>query len=147
MRLLLSTRVTASDPARVLAAFDEQLFRALAPPFPRLRVVRFDGSRPGDLVAVELDWLLVRQTWTSLITEAAASPDEAYFVDEGQQLPWPFRAWRHRHIARALPTGGVEIRDDIVYSTGFRLFDAILYPVMWLQFAYRKPIYRRVFQR
>ena len=40
---------------------------------------------------------------------------------------------------------GTEIVDDITYKTPTWLTDYLLYPVMWLQFAARKPVYRRVF--
>jgi hypothetical protein len=56
------------DYRAVLGAFDEKLFRRLAPPFPRLRLLRFDGSRPGDVVEVELLTGFRRFRWTSLIT-------------------------------------------------------------------------------
>jgi ligand-binding SRPBCC domain-containing protein len=129
----------------VLARFDTTLFRALAPPFPRLHIDRFDGSSPGNVVAVRLDWGLFQQTWTSLITGAGATDTAAWFVDEGQTLPWPLRRWQHRHIVeRDAPSGRTAITDAITYSTGFAPLDWLLLPVMWAQFAYRKPIYRRL---
>ena len=38
----------------VFNAFDERLFRRLSPPYPRLKLLRFDGSMPGDVVEVEI---------------------------------------------------------------------------------------------
>ncbi len=145
MRLLLTTLLPhAPAPAAVLARFDAALFRALAPPFPRLHIDRFDGSRPGDIVAIRLDWGLFRQTWTSLITAADHTGDQAWFTDEGQTLPWPLRRWRHRHrVERDPATGRTAIIDDVEYATGLRVLDALLYPLLWAQFAYRRPIYRR----
>lgn len=147
MRLTLHTSVAAPDPAGVLAAFTEPLFRALAPPFPRLHVQRFDGSQPGDEIAIELRWGLFRQHWTSLITDADASPSEAWFIDEGQRLPWPLRRWRHRHLVARRRDGhpGTIITDEVSFSTGNAVLNAILYPMLWAQFAYRRPIYRRWF--
>lgn len=139
MHLVLHTTV-AQAPAKVFVAFDAQLFGQLAPPFPKLRVLRFDGSLPGHLVELELDFLLYRQRWTSIITESGTD----FFVDEGQLLPAPLRQWRHAH--RVLPTGtGSTIVDDVTYSSGYLLLDTLLYPALWLLFAYRRPIYRRIF--
>jgi ligand-binding SRPBCC domain-containing protein len=144
MRFCLSTFVGHPDPRAVLARFDERLFRALAPPFPRLRIDEFGGSQPGAVVAVTMDWGLLRQPWVSRITAAGDSATEAWFVDEGEQLPWPFRQWRHRHVVRADPArGGCLIIDDLTYHTGSPLLDWLARPALWALLAYRKPIYRR----
>lgn len=145
MRLLLITAIRHPDPHAVLARFDEALFRALAPPYPRLRVDRFDGCRPGDIVAVTMDWGLWRQPWVSRITDAGATTTEAWFVDEGATLPWPFRQWRHRHVVRADPTrGGTLIIDDLTYHTPTRWLDWLVRPALWALLAYRKPMYRKM---
>ena len=129
-----------------MAGFTRELFVALAPPFPRLRLLRFDGSRTGDQVEIELDTLVKRLRWTSLITDDGVRPDGThFFVDEGQTLPPPLRYWQHRHLVQPAPNGGSIIVDDLEYRTASPLLDALLYPAMWAQFAWRKPIYRRWF--
>lgn len=145
MHLTLRTAV-AQVPAQVLAGFTRALFEALAPPFPKLRVLRFDGCHTGDHVDIELNTLVKRLHWTSLIVEDGTLPDGTrFFVDEGQQLPPPLRYWRHRHLIQPGPTGGSVIVDDLEYRTASPALDALLYPAMWAQFAWRKPIYRRWF--
>jgi ligand-binding SRPBCC domain-containing protein len=145
MRLRLATTV-AQPPAQVMAGFTRELFLALAPPFPKLRLLRFDGCQRGDQVLVELllgPWQL---PWSALITDHGRLPDGThYFVDEGQQLPAPLRYWRHRHLVQPAPHGGSRIVDDIEYRTHSPVLDALLYPLLWAQFAWRKPIYRRIF--
>ena len=143
MRLQLKTRVKL-DYRSVFDAFDEHLFRQLAPPYPRLTVVRFDGSQPSDMVEVELRAGFKRFRWTSRIVERQVTATEAWFVDQGQQLPPPLRHWRHRHLVRR-HENHTTIHDIIDYSTGSRLLDVLLYPLMLGQFAYRKPLYRRIF--
>ena len=147
MHVTLRTAV-AQPPALVMAGFTRALFKALAPPFPRLRVLRFDGCRVGDHVDIELDTLVTRLSWTALIVEAGVRPDGThYFVDEGQTLPPPLRSWRHRHLIEPGPQGGSVIVDALEYRTASPLLDALLYPAMWAQFAWRKPIYRRWFRK
>ena len=129
-----------------MAGFTRALFLALAPPFPRLHLRRFDGCRTGDVVEIELRTGLKTLPWTSLITEDGVLPDGThYFVDEGQVLPPPLRSWRHRHLVRPGPAGGSVIVDDLEYRTAYRWLDALLYPALWAQFAWRRPIYRRWF--
>ena len=110
-----------------MAGFTEALFVALAPPFPRLVLHRFDGSRTGDLVEIELKTGLANLRWTSCITADGIRPDGThYFIDEGQTLPPPLRQWRHQHLVEPAPAGGSVIVDDLTYSTGRPWLDALL---------------------
>ncbi|WP_242921857.1 SRPBCC family protein [Pontibacter liquoris] len=143
MQLHLKTYVR-QDFLTVFHAFDEQLFRRLSPPYPRLKLLRFDGSEPGDVVEVELQTGIKSFRWTSLITERSITAAGAFFVDEGQELPPPLRFWRHKHVVSAAGTGAL-IHDVITYSTGHKALDLLLYPLMLAQFSMRKPIYRKVF--
>ena len=146
MHVILRTAV-AQPPAQVLAGFTRELFIALAPPFPKLRLLRFDGCRTGDQVEIELDTLVKRLLWTSLIVDDGQLADGTlFFVDEGQTLPPPLRYWRHRHLIQPGPQGGSIIVDDLEYRTATPALDALLYPAIWAQFAWRKPIYRRWFR-
>ena len=146
MHVILRTAV-AQPPAQVMAGFTRELFIALAPPFPKLRLLRFDGCRTGDQVEIELDTLVKRLPWTSLIVDDGQLADGTlFFVDEGQTLPSPLRYWRHRHLIQPGPQGGSIIVDDLEYRTATPALDALLYPAMWAQFAWRKPIYRRWFR-
>ena len=146
MHVILRTAV-AQPPAQVMAGFTRELFIALAPPFPKLRLLRFDGCRTGDQVEIELDTLVKRLLWTSLIVDDGQLADGTlFFVDEGQTLPPPLRYWRHRHLIQPGPQGGSIIVDDLEYRTATPALDALLYPAMWAQFAWRKPIYRRWFR-
>ena len=125
--------------------FNQELFEQLNPPFPPVRLLRFDGSQKGDVVALELDFVLFKQVWESHIVDQGQTTKEWYFVDEGVKLPFFLRYWQHRH--RVVQTGThARIVDDITFNTPFLLMDYLFYPVMWLQFAYRKPVYKRVFQ-
>lgn len=143
MQLHLKTAVR-QDYLRVFYAFDEQLFRRLAPPYPRLKLLRFDGSKPGDVVEVELQTGIKSFRWTSLIIEQGITDTEAYFVDEGQELPPPLRLWRHKHLVAKNGSGAI-IHDIIDFSTGYKALDVLLYPLMLVQFGMRKPVYRKVF--
>lgn len=144
MHLLLHTDV--SQPLKQVAAgFNEKLFKALAPPFPRLKLQRFDGSRKGDIVAMELNFGFMKQRWVSEITANGETEYEWYFIDEGRVLPKPLSYWQHRHRLQSLPGGGTRIVDDITYSSGNKLLDAVMYPALLAQFLYRKPVYKKLF--
>jgi ligand-binding SRPBCC domain-containing protein len=147
--MFVTLRTTVAQlPAQVMAGFTRELFVALAPPFPKLRVQRFDGCRTGDQVEIELDTLVKRLPWTSLIVDDGQLPDGThFFIDEGQLLPPPLRYWRHRHLIQPSAAGGSVIVDALEYRTASKLLDALIYPAMWAQFAWRRPIYRRWFGR
>ncbi|TPE45507.1 SRPBCC family protein [Pontibacter mangrovi] len=143
MQLHLRTYVS-QDYLQVFHAFDERLFRKLSPAYPRLKLLRFDGSEPGDVVEVELQTGIKSFRWTSLITERSITDTAAYFVDEGQELPPPLKVWHHKHLVSKNGSGAV-IHDIITFSTGLKPLDLLLYPLMKLQFGMRKPVYQREF--
>jgi len=144
MKLTLRTPVSAPLHT-VWAGFDESLFKKLSPPFPPVKLARFDGSHTGDLVSLELNFFLFKQNWTSRIVEQQESGNEIYFIDEGTRLPFFLIFWRHKHRLIRQKTGGTLIADEIEYRTPFLLTDYLMYPLLYAQFAYRKPIYKRIF--
>lgn len=130
----------------VKAGFTETLFKKLAPPFPPVKVLRFEGCKTGDEVALELNFLLFKQKWTSLITADETSDVEFFFLDEGVQLPFFLGKWKHKH--RIISSGkGAVIRDEIDFEGPFGWMTPLLFPVLWLQFWYRKPIYQKIFKK
>jgi len=142
---VLRTTVSQSLSA-VNDGFTQDLFLRLAPPFPKVALVRYDGSQPGDQVHVRLNFGLFKQDWVSRIVSRDEQPQRVEFVDRGEQLPFFLRFWEHHHILEAAPNGGTVIVDDIRYKGPWFLPSALLWPAMWGQFVYRKPIYRRVFR-
>ena len=146
MHLILRTSVN-QPVEQVWTGFNRDLFIKLSPPFPPVEVVRFDGCLKGDIVQVRLNFLLFKQDWISEIIDQQSSSKEIYFIDEGRKLPFFLRYWRHCHRLISNADGSATIVDDIMFQTPFLLTDYLFYPVFWLQFAYRKSIYRRVFSR
>ncbi len=148
MRILLKTPVEQSMPT-VWAGFNRTLFEQLTPAFPPVKVVRFDGCLQGDVVHLQLNFFLFRQDWISRIIDQQASDKEIFFVDQGTKLPFFLTYWKHHHRLQCSsddPGRQTTIIDDITFRTAFRLTDYILYPVLWLQFACRKPVYKRIFR-
>lgn len=144
MRFRLKTPV-AGEYRQVLARFDRSLLERLSPPGAQVELVRFDGSHLGDIVHIRLTLLgFIKQDWASEIVEEEETSQKTWFTDEGIRLPFFLRYWRHQHIVENHRTYSV-IVDEIEYRTPFILFDYLMYPVLYLQFAWRKPIYRKVF--
>jgi ligand-binding SRPBCC domain-containing protein len=144
MQLHLKTKVN-QDFKVVFDGFNEELFQKLAPPYPQIKLIRFDGSKPGDRIEIEMETGIKTFLWTSLIVSENKTGSEAYFIDEGQVLPTPLKKWRHKHLVTASGSGAI-IHDIIEYTTGSKFMDILLYPLMLLQFSYRKPIYKKEFK-
>lgn len=143
MTINISTPVN-QDAIVVWNGFDQELFLKLSPPFPKVRLLQFDGSSKGDRVGLELNFLLFKQKWISDITENEENDNEIYFVDQGRTLPFFLSKWKHIHRILKKPKGSV-ILDEIYFSTGFLLTDLLFFPMLYLQFLYRKPIYKKEF--
>lgn len=144
MKLVIQTPVEQPYLA-VKAGFGESLFERLSPPFPPVRLLAFEGSKEGDYVSLELDFIFFRQRWVSKVVEDLTTEEEFYFIDEGVELPFFLKKWRHKHRVIAVNSGSL-IRDEIDFEAPFRGVNFLLFPVFWAQFAYRKPIYRRYFR-
>jgi ligand-binding SRPBCC domain-containing protein len=143
MKITIETPVN-QDYLQVKEGFNETLFRKLSPPFPPVKLLRFDGSTEGDLVTLELNFIFFKQKWTSEITEDQTTDKEFYFIDRGIELPFFLKKWSHKH--RIVKDGeNSMIRDEIDFQAPFRVLTWLLYPAMLLQFAYRKPIYKKIF--
>lgn len=145
MKLTIQTSVQQSYQ-QVWTGFTKDLFTKLSPPFPPVKVIRFDGCLKGDVVELELNFLVFKQSWKSLITDQQTSDVDIFFLDEGIKLPFFLSSWRHYHrIIKG--NDNTIIADEIEFCTPTILTDYLLYPLLWAQFAYRKPIYRSVFNR
>ena len=146
MRFQITTRVQGT-PKTVFQHFDQRLFDQLTPPGMKVHLIRFDPPTVGvgGIVHVKLTALgIIRQEWYTTFTEYSTSEDLCYFVDQGQKLPPMMKSWQHRHIIRKTATGS-EIIDDVTFQGRNPLMSLLLYPIIYLQFRYRKPIYRRYF--
>lgn len=130
----------------VKEGFNEELFLSLNPPFPPVKLKEFGGCEKGNRVHLELNFIFFKQDWISIITYSNTSDAVFEFIDEGTQLPFFLKYWKHHHIVVKIDGGHSFIIDDIEFKSPFLLMDYLLYPVLWLQFVYRKPIYKRIFK-
>jgi ligand-binding SRPBCC domain-containing protein len=146
MKIKIATQVK-SEWKKVVSGFTKELFVKLNPPFPPVVVKQFDGCIKGDKVVLELNFLLFKQEWVSDIIESVEDENGFSFIDVGVKLPFFLSRWRHHHIIKKREDGGTTIIDDIDFSTGSLLTDLLFYPILYGQFLYRKPIYRKIFSR
>ena len=145
MHLKIKTLIRGVSKDRIKQGFTKDLFLSLNPPFPKVKLLQFDGCKSGDVVGLELNFILFRQKWVSEIVEDDEDEQVWYFIDKGILLPFSLSFWEHRHIVESGESGSLII-DDISFSTGYLITDLFLYPLLSLQFLYRKPIYRRWFK-
>ncbi|MEM6299933.1 MAG: hypothetical protein AAF740_14690 [Bacteroidota bacterium] len=146
MKLEIRTKVNGS-PEAVMAGFTRDLFEALSPPFPPVKVKTFDGSKTGDHVDLELNFIFFKERWLSVIIEDGEKNGGVYFVDEGRELPFFLSGWRHEHRIEPDPDKADSsiIVDSINFKTPIWLPEFLMLPALWGQFLYRIPIYKRFF--
>lgn len=143
MKMKLITPVN-SDYKTVFAKFDLELFKSLMPPGLKVTVLRFDGSREGDEVHIDVQAGPVTQHWESRIVHHHENESECQFIDEGKKLPWPFVSWRHVHTIRKTGDGTCEIVDELTYTTENPGLDVVAWPALYAQFLFRKPVYKKL---
>lgn len=145
MNIRIKTKVNKSYE-EVFQRFDIHLFMKLKPPLIGFNVKRFDGCKKGDELHIELKILGLKQNWISMITESGKNESEIYFTDKGTILPKPIKYWEHRHIIQKFIDSSIII-DDICYRTNSKILDYLLFLLIFIQFYYRKPVYKLYFRR
>ncbi len=145
MHLKIST-VVESNHLKVKEGFDEELFLKLNPPFPPVKLTKFDGCIKGGQVILELNFILFKQRWVSDITYDHTDEKIFEFIDEGVELPFFLKEWKHHHIVNRIDSKKSQIVDDINFKAPFWIMSLLLYPALYLQFLYRKPIYKKLFK-
>jgi len=130
----------------VAGHFDRELFVFLLPPPFVARLVRYDGSDPGNIVHIRflLPW---RSDWISKIISSKRSNVAFEFVDIGEKLPFGLKTWKHHHIVKKLTENQTQIIDDMHFSTCCKLFDLVVYPMLFLAFYPRKKQYKKYFEK
>ena len=147
LRLYFETAVKQS-PQKVFDGFDQTLFEALNPPGIKAEVQHFGGCRTGDEVRLLIHMpLFGKQKWISKITDDWQATHEIGFVDEGTTLPFFLKNWKHTHIIRQNNNGGSLVIDSIECQLKNKLWRTLLGPALYLQFAWRKPVYKKFFNR
>jgi len=129
----------------VIARFDVTLLEYVSPPIPKININIYEGGNVGDRMDFTLDFFLFNRRWAGKITERVEKVDEFWFVDEGDQMAFGLRYWRHVHHVKQAGEGSI-ITDKVDFRTANSFFDLFLFPAMYLQFLYRKPRYRRYFR-
>ena len=143
MKLRLETKVKG-DYLEVMEKFDLDLFNALKPKGANMEVVKFTGSKKGDVVEIQFH-SPIKAKWISHITDHGSDDKQAYFVDEGVEVPFPLKHWKHIHIVEKVDELHCKIVDDIYFSSGYKFFDFFIYPGILLGFLPRKKVYRKYF--
>jgi ligand-binding SRPBCC domain-containing protein len=128
----------------VYAHFNEKLFRYLLPPGAKL--LRFDGSSPGNIVHLEFTFPL-KAEWKSKITDEHMVKGHACFVDKGVMLPFGLKYWKHIHHVKDLGSGRSLIHDEMIFSTGKKWKDIVYYPFLYMAFLPRIWQHKKYFSR
>ncbi len=144
MRFQVKTKVE-QDFKSVHKQFNLLLFMKLKSPLMSFIVKRFDGCNLGDIIELDAKILFIKQYWLAEIIEAKETDEEIYFVDTGVKTPFPIKHWTHKHRIIKQSKSSVII-DDITFKTSNFIFDMILFPVVYVQFYWRKHIYKNYFK-
>jgi len=131
---------------QVCEGFNISLFRALLPPLGLVRVVRYEGQNPGDIIDLSFRIPFI-SNWTVIIKDSWFSHREYGFVDRGLRVPLGIQYWKHSHRVVARDHLSSFIIDDIEYESPWRFYDYILLPIIWGMFFPRKFMYDRYFKR
>jgi ligand-binding SRPBCC domain-containing protein len=140
-KINISTRILNANYNIVYAKFDKALFLKLAPPFPKVTLLQFDGCIKGDFVKLQLNFPLFNQTWESEIIDNGSEKQSIWFIDKGTKLPFFISKWQHHHLIKQ-DENDVVIVDSIQFYSHNWFLTLLFYPIIYFQFLYRIPIYK-----
>jgi ligand-binding SRPBCC domain-containing protein len=145
MKFSIST-IVEQGYEKVFNSFNQELFIKLKPPGIGLKILRFEGCKTNDIVELELDFIFFKQYWKSTIIEDSHNDQEIYFIDSStsNELPFFLKKWKHKHRIIKHKNGS-KIIDEIDFRAPYGL-DILIFPMIWAQMAWRKPIYRKFFR-
>ena len=143
MQIKVKTPVRESR-SKVWSAFNRELFLALAPPYPKVELLRFDGCSVNDEVHLLFKAGFAQLRWDAKIVDEGSTETATYFIDKGTVLPFPLQRWIHVHVIEDNGTG-CSISDEVTFTSGNGLADLFLYPFLFLTIYFRKFTYLRIF--
>jgi ligand-binding SRPBCC domain-containing protein len=138
----IQTKIDSSI-SQVWSQFNEELLKKISPPFPSVQIIRFDGCSKGDLVILEINLLILKVIWSSQIISFNQDSTQFSFVDEGIQVPFGIKKWKHEHSIIKIDEMHCYIQDLVTFKTSFVFLDLILFPFLWGMIFYRKPFYKK----
>ncbi|MFM6948886.1 MAG: SRPBCC family protein [Aquirufa sp.] len=143
LKFSLQTKINSTIDL-VWKQFDKDLLEKLSPPFPLIRISTFDGCNVNDNVVIEMNFLLYKTSWSSLIIENQTSESEKYFIDQGIKMPFGLKYWKHKHGLKMINDHQTAIIDSIEFQTNYRILDYILFPLFYGMILYRIPLYKKL---
>jgi ligand-binding SRPBCC domain-containing protein len=129
----------------VTKRFDRRLFDYLAPPFPKLKIKRYDGQKKGDVIQLSLGLWPIFLPWHLVIVDAWEDEKSWGFTDQATMLPFPLTAWRHEHRLVAIGPMETSIEDFVGFRAGPNWLTKLMQPIVHNMFTSRKPAYLRYF--
>jgi ligand-binding SRPBCC domain-containing protein len=144
MNLFLTTRISA-PLTHIEENFNRTLFAYLNPPGAKVEIVRFDGTKKGDILVLKLKTPIMKGEWHGSIIERFSDQKQFYFIDVGDELPWPLKSWRHKHLVEKIDQNSCLLSDDVNFSTPSALLDRLFYPFFWGMFFWRRHRYQKYF--
>jgi ligand-binding SRPBCC domain-containing protein len=146
MRIRFVTTVI-SPFNNVRDGFNQRLFEFLLPPAGLVKIVRYEGQNPGDIIDLKINFPLIGNHWTVIIKESWQSHREYGFVDRGLRVPFGILYWKHAHRVVARDNKSCFIIDDIEFETSTKIVDLLLYLPLWIMFFPRKFQYKKYFEQ
>lgn len=132
--------------ADVTAQFNQNLFLALAPAFPKLSLTRYEGQRTGDEIDITLDFGLWKSRWLARILSSWQDAKTWGFIDEGTVLPFPFTYWHHKHLVEAQGDSACLVIDAVHFAAGPYWLSVCMRPIVVGMLQGREPQYKRYFR-
>lgn len=81
--------------------------------FPKIDILGDVDVFEGAIVHFRLNFFVIKLHWKGKIKKVV---DQAYFIDEGESLPFPFKSWKHVHAFKEINDNKTKMIDRVEYQ-------------------------------
>jgi len=103
----------AKPKSEVWSFFQTNKNLAAITAFPKINILGDVDVFEGASVHLQLDFFVIKLHWQGKITKVV---HEAYFIDEGERLPFPFKSWKHVHAFKKISDNETKMIDRVEYE-------------------------------
>ena len=82
--------------------------------FPKIDILGDKDVEKDANIHLRLNFMLFKIHWKGRITEVVP---EAYFIDQGEKLPFPIKSWSHVHAFKRLSSDETKMIDKVEYDS------------------------------
>ena len=140
MRYIQKVEIDCSDIKKVKSEFNNILFLKHLTKLLPVKIIEWDGTYDGAKAHLAF-WFFGWRDFIVNHKENSENKISFSFVDEGINLPFYLKNWRHKHEAYK-ENDFIIIKDEVNFTADSKFLDLFLFPLLVMPILIRKIFYK-----